>query len=266
MSDSTNGLFDRRTMMKVFGASSLLGLSGSASAADGDQPQPHHQQRQDSKNTDEDPHQMFRRMPVIDIPVIDAYHDCNTVWFIHTDASTEKMAQRLTEMVNYPTLHVPKLDDIADIDELADIYVFKNGIDRSEAEPWGGGPFGYQIDILDSVPGEKEYTPLRHPNVVMWKEDAEPEVLKSVDQLMEAKQAGRLTIKPTDMVVTAPVVSWPDDPFEEAAHMGMGPSDMTGEMQEMKGMMANMQEMMKEMCDQQQGSGKSSSQSDTAGN
>lgn len=225
MSEHTSDGVDRRSVMQVFGISGLLGLTG-YTAPNGQQMQPPQLQQcqdgEDEQTADEQNHQMLEQIPAIDIPVIDGYHECDKVWFIHTSASTEKMAQRLTDMINYPTLHVPKLDEIADIDALADIYVFKNGIDQTDVEPWGGGPFGYQIDILDSVPGDNEYTPLRHPNVVAWKEGADPEILESVDQLMAAKRAGRLTIKPTNMVVTAPVVSWPGDPFGQNLHVRMG--------------------------------------------
>lgn len=133
------------------------------------------------------------------------------------------MAKRLEEMIDYTVLHVPTLDDIADADDLANIYVFKNGVDRSGVEPWGGGPFGYQIDILDSVPGDAAYTPLRNPHVVRWHEDADPEILRSVDGLMEAKRDGRLSIRRTDVIVNAPVVKWPDGAFENVT--GIGDSD-----------------------------------------
>ena len=128
---------------------------------------------------------------------------------------------------------------------VADIYVFKKGIDQSDVEPWGGGPFGYQIDIIDSVPGEEKYTPLRHPHLVTWNEDAEPEILESVDELMQAKEAGRLTIKSTDIVVSAPIVSWPGDPFGQNLHMSRGPSES------MEQMMERMAEMMQQMDEQQ---------------
>lgn len=48
-----------------------------------------------------------------------------------------------------------------------------------------------------------------------WHEDADPRILRSVNELMAARDAGELSIKPTDVVVTAPVVSWPGDPFED---------------------------------------------------
>jgi hypothetical protein len=241
---------NRRTATKLLGLSGLASIGGYAGTAQADTnatQQPKGQQAE-QQSTDEDTQmQMFERIPAIGLPVIDGYHDGEKVWFIHTSASSEKMAERLTEMVNYRTLHVPKLDDIVDRDELADIYVFRNGVDQSDVEPWGGGPFGFQIDIIDSVPGEEEYTPLRHPHLVMWKDDAEPEILESVDALMEAKEAGRLTIKPTDIVVTAPVVSWPGDPFGGNLHMGMGPSES------MEQMMGQMSEMMEQMCEENGG-------------
>lgn len=189
--------------------------------------------------------------PGVYIPIIDAYYDSEEVWFIHTSASSQKMAKRLENMINYPVLYVPKLDDIANIEELGNIYVFKNGIKQTGAEPWGGGPFGYQIDLLDSVPGDEEYTPLRNPHVVTWNEDADPEIIKSVEQLMEAKQAGRLSIKQTNIVVNAPVVKWPEGSFDNI--MGIGDSGMAGDCP-MGGMMD-----MPEKAKNETGTGNSSS-------
>lgn len=125
------------------------------------------------------------------------------------------MAERLTEMIDYPTLHVPKLDETVAYDELPNIYVFKNGVDRSDPDPWGGGLFGYQIDLLEFVPDDPEYAPLHQPNVVSWTEEAEPRVLTSVDELMDAREADEVEITPMEVVVTAPIVSWPDDSFPD---------------------------------------------------
>ena len=94
--------------------------------------------------------------------------------------------------------------------------MFKNGVDRSDAEPWGGGPFGFQIDILDSVPDDQASTPLRRPHAVSLAEDANERVLRSVEELLAARDAAELEVTPTDVVVTAPVASWPGDPFGEA--------------------------------------------------
>lgn len=249
MSEHETGTLDRRNVLQVLGVTSLAGLTGYAGAANGERPQdPQPAQAADEDDEDDDD-EMFERIPAIDIPVIDGYSNGEKVWFIHTSASTQQMATRLQEMIHSPVLHVPKLDDLVNTDALADIYVFKNGVDRSDVEPWGGGPFGFQIDILDSVPGDEDYTPLRQPNVVMWNEDADSRILKSVDELMKAKEAGELTIQQTDVVVNAPVVDWPGGSLG-GLHMSMGPS---------------MMQQMSEMCDMHDGSGMSGMDNSSAG-
>ena len=115
----------------------------------------------------------------------------------------------MTEMVGYPTAYAPNNADVVDIDAIADIYAFENGIDQSDAEPWGGGVFSRQIDVLDSIPGDEGYTSLRQVNVVSWKDNADPMVLMSEKEVLEAKRAGKITIEATGNVVTAPVVRWP---------------------------------------------------------
>lgn len=248
MPERKTGTLDRRNVLKVLGVSGLAGLTGYAGAASGKQPQdPQPAQAADGDEDDDD--EMFEQIPALDIPVIDAYYNGEKVWFIHTSASTQQMATQLQEMIHSPVLHVPALDDMVDLDALAPIYVFRNGIDRSNAEPWGGGPFGFQIDILDSVPGDEDYTPLRRPNVVTWNEDADPRILESVEELMEAEEAGDLSIQRMDVVVNAPVVDWPGGSLG-GIHMNMGPS-----------MMQDMCEMQNrsEMCDDHDKPGTSNS-------
>lgn len=143
--------------------------------------------------------------PYVRIPVIDAYHEGRKVWFIHTEVSDVNMAKRLTEMVGYATVHSPKLGKVSP-QAAGKIYVFKNGVRRKDAAPWGGGPFHYQIDVLDSVPGDNGYTPLRNPHMVSWKEGASPRVLRSEEEILAAERAGELTIQQTEVIVNAPIV------------------------------------------------------------
>jgi phosphoglucomutase len=143
------------------------------------------------------------------IPLIDAYYQGKKVWFIHTGASSKEMAERLTKMVDYPTYFVPQLKEAVDLDKIAKIYVFKNGVDQSEAEPWGGGPFNFQIDMLNAVPGDSNYSPLKNPHLVIWNETADARILESEEELLKAEKNGELTVKKTDVVVNAPVVRWP---------------------------------------------------------
>jgi hypothetical protein len=221
MSDENTSIVERRNVLRTIGLSGVAGLAGcldsqagsSSQGRTGNESSPQNQST-NASNGGNTPSTATTERSVSEkayerIPVIDAYYGGEKVWFIHTDASTKDMAGMLTEMVEYPTQYAPKMADVVDVDAIADIYVFRNGVDRSDAEPWGGGPFGFQIDVLDSIPGDDGYTSIRNPALVEWNEDADPSVLKSVAEIMENRDAGKLTVSPTEMVVTAPVVRCP---------------------------------------------------------
>lgn len=140
----------------------------------------------------------------ITIPLVDGYYDGKRVYFIHTEVSDPQMAGMMTSMVNFPTLHVPALKDISE--KTGKVYVFTNGVPGMG--PYGGGPFMFQIDIFDSVPGKDGYSQFRVPHLVTWNTDANPKVLTSEKELLEAQQKGELVIEPTDKIVNAPIVVW----------------------------------------------------------
>jgi len=143
------------------------------------------------------------------IPVVDAYYKGEKIWFIHTDVTDAQLAETLTKMVGYRTLYAPKNTEAVDISKLAKFYVFTNGIDHAGEQPWGGGPFGFQIDIFEAVPGDETYTSLKSPYLVTWNEGARPRILKSVETLIQAEAAGDLAIKEAGVIVNTPVVRWP---------------------------------------------------------
>jgi hypothetical protein len=135
-------------------------------------------------------------------PMVGAFYEGGDILFIHTEASDSNVATMLTEMMDGPlVVLVPELAD-APLSLLANVYVFTNGLQ-------GIGPFGFQPDIFDSVPGEKAYRPLRNVNLVEWSEDAAPRELSSVAELQEAKAAGEITITQPGIVVNMPVLVWP---------------------------------------------------------
>lgn len=144
------------------------------------------------------------------IPVVNAFYEGKEIWFIHTDVTDAQLAERLTKMVNYRTLYAPKNAEAVDLDKLAKFYVFTNGVDHAGQEPWGGGPYGYQIDVFDSIPGDDGYTSWRTPLLVTWNENARPRILKSVDEVKKAEKAGDVTIEETGLIVNVPVVRWPE--------------------------------------------------------
>jgi len=150
----------------------------------------------------------------ITIPMIDGYYNGEKVFFVHTEVSDKEMAEMMSMMINFPTLHVSDLNNISP-DEMSKVYVFTNGI--SGSGPYGGGPFMYQIDVFDSIPDQMGYSQFRVPHLVTWNENSTPRILTSVDEIMEAESNAELTIQKTDNVVNAPMIVWKSDDMEQRA-------------------------------------------------
>lgn len=92
---------------------------------------------------------------------------------------------------------------------LASVYVFINGVK-------GDGPFGFQVDVFDAVPGEARYTPLRAVTLVSWEEGATPRVLGSMVEIQAASQKGEVTLKRPGVVVNMPILMWLEANVESA--------------------------------------------------
>lgn len=106
----------------------------------------------------------------------------------------------LTRMMRPKVLTVPSPAKVPR-SLLADVYVFTNGVK-------GGGPFGFQVDVFDSVPGDARYTPLWSVVLVTWKEGAKPRLLGSVQKIQTAVRNGE-TVKRPGVVVNMPILTWP---------------------------------------------------------
>ncbi|MCH7966913.1 MAG: hypothetical protein IIB02_05785 [Thaumarchaeota archaeon] len=158
----------------------------------------------------------FNTNAPLTIPMIDGYYNREKIYFIHTEISDKDIADMMSMMINFPTLHVPDLDNISS-DELGKVYIFTNGIEGSG--PYGGGPFFFQIDIFDSVPGMDEYNQFRVPQLVTWNEDSNPILLTSIDELFEAEANDELSIESTGFVVNAPIIVWTSDGKTQTASM-----------------------------------------------
>ena len=143
-------------------------------------------------------------VPVI-MPMIDGYYSGNKVYFLHTEVSDSAMADMMSEMINFPTLHVPELKNIPE-DQMARVYVFTNGVPGSE--PYGGGPFMFQIDVFDSIPAQAEYSQFRIPYLVTWNDDTSPRILTSESEILKAESDGKVTIEKSTIVVNAPMITW----------------------------------------------------------
>lgn len=143
-------------------------------------------------------------VPVI-MPMIDGYYKGNKVYFVHTEVSDSAMAEMMSKMINFPTLHVPELKNIPE-DQMARVYVFTNGVPGSE--PYGGGPFMFQIDVFDSIPGQKEYSQFRIPYLVTWNNDTKPRILNSESAILKAESDDKITIEKSNLVVNVPMITW----------------------------------------------------------
>lgn len=135
-------------------------------------------------------------------PLVSGIYESGEVLFIHTEASDPDVAAMLTDMMAGPlVVLVPELAE-APAELLAKVYVFTNGIE-------GHGPFGFQPDIFDSVPGDPAYRPLRAVFLVEWDPGATARELGSVAELLSAEAAGELTITESGVVVNMPILVWP---------------------------------------------------------
>jgi len=150
------------------------------------------------------------------MPMIDGYYNGEKVFFVHTEVSDKNMAEMMSMMINFPTLHVSDLTNIPQ-SEMSKVYVFTNGIPGSE--PYGGGPFMFQIDVFDSVPGQMGYSQFRVPHLVTWNDDSTPRILTSETEILEAESNGELTIQKTGNVVNAPMMVWKSGGMEQRASM-----------------------------------------------
>ena len=75
----------------------------------------------------------------------------------------------------------------------APLWAFTNGDDA-------------QRNIVDTVPGRADYTPLWAVRMVTWKAGADVRVLRSAAAVGRAQRAGEVTIRPMSIVVNCPVL------------------------------------------------------------
>jgi hypothetical protein len=93
------------------------------------------------------------------------------------------------------TIHYYELGlvKVAPGNEILPIWTFTNGVDG-------------QSNIADVVPGTTAYPPLWAVVKVTWKAGAERSLLRSFEQLQQARRAGDVTLERTTMVVNCPFV------------------------------------------------------------
>jgi hypothetical protein len=93
------------------------------------------------------------------------------------------------------TIHYYELGlvKVAPGNEILPIWTFTNGVDG-------------QTNIADVVPGTTAYPPLWAVIEVTWKAGTQPRLVRSFEQLQQARKSGDVTLKKTSMVVNCPFV------------------------------------------------------------
>ncbi|HXV88712.1 MAG TPA: hypothetical protein VD710_06425 [Nitrososphaeraceae archaeon] len=136
----------------------------------------------------------------IDIPLAKGYENGNDIYFIATDASDEELAQQATKLLGFKVNFAPLLSQTPE-SALSQAYAFTNGVP-------GKGPFGFQVPVLSTKPGDANYSALFHVNTVTWKDISTVKELKSVQEIMTAEKNGSLTVNKTGIVVNHPAIKW----------------------------------------------------------
>ena len=77
--------------------------------------------------------------------------------------------------------------------KVAPIWVVTNGVDA-------------QRNVVDTVPGQSDYTPLWAVRMVTWKDGVAPRVLRSRSAVDAAVHAGQVAVKAVPVVVNCPVL------------------------------------------------------------
>jgi hypothetical protein len=134
------------------------------------------------------------------VPAGKAYAEGKEIYFTHTEASDQAIADKLTAMMKSPVLYVPALAEVPQASR-AQVYVFENGIT-------GKGPLGFQADVFNSPPGSDSYSPLREIILVKWAEGAQAVELKSEADILASQTAGQLSTSPAGVVVNMPFIVW----------------------------------------------------------
>ena len=76
---------------------------------------------------------------------------------------------------------------------VAPIWAFTNGADG-------------QRNVIDTVPGRSDYTPLWAVRLVTWKSGQSAQVLRAAAAIRRAAGPGRVTVKAAPIVVNCPVL------------------------------------------------------------
>lgn len=135
------------------------------------------------------------------IPMHGGLYEGKPVLYIMTDASDGGFAGEISQRQGWRVELAPPIAGTPG-DALQEIYVFTNGVR-------GAGLYGYQDEVFSGIPGEPGYSALNSVIEVSWKRGQNEVVLGSAQEVLDAKEAGRVEFNETDTVANAPQIVWP---------------------------------------------------------
>jgi len=152
----------------------------------------------------EEPALLLSRVNVpVTIPMHVGLFENESVYYIITDINNQTQADLISEKQEWKVEHAPILSDTPN-DVLQTVYMFTDGV-------LGDGIHGFQQEIFSSTPAQvDEYSALTSVTNVSWKISQVPEVLDSVEAIMEADEAKTIELEKTDIVINMPQIIWPD--------------------------------------------------------
>lgn len=134
--------------------------------------------------------------PSVILPLVHCWYKGKVAYYIQTEASDEGLAKQ--QNVNY----VPTLSNAIAAGAVDDIYHVTN-FTQGNVIPSAPIPAG---------PGNTDpnYTPLWQVSLVTWNSGTTPHVLKSEEEVLNARAQGWVTIQKTNIVVNCPVIYTPE--------------------------------------------------------
>jgi hypothetical protein len=131
-------------------------------------------------------------------PVISGWAHGRSVDYLLQEISDPDVAKLMREKTGFDVQVVPALANVPR-KALADLYLFMNGIS-------GPNPFGFQRNVIDSVPGEPGYSPLWLHTFVKWNDTSKARELKSEEEILAADKAGEVSLEASKLVINCPVL------------------------------------------------------------
>jgi hypothetical protein len=129
-------------------------------------------------------------------PIVTGWVDGKSVDYTLQEISDPMVTKLMTDKTQFPLATVPSLGEVS---QVANLYLFMNGIA-------GPNPFGFQRNVIDSVPGSPAYSPLWLHTFVNWNDPSKARELKSQGEILAASQAGEVTLERSKLVINCPVI------------------------------------------------------------